>query len=135
MKIVYAELPLFAELAGLDGPPLIAEAIAFGPLSWIRVGPEFTRRPEDERAAILAHEEGHVAGWHTAKRLLWCVLMLPLWAPDWVARHCLQQEFAADTYARELGHGAALLRALRSLPRCGDLDRRIARLEGEMVYE
>ena len=138
MKIVHVKQSLFSELTGIPTGPLIAEAIAFGPFAHVRVGPGFQKHPQDEQDAILAHEQGHIAGWHSAIRLLWAIAGLPLWAPKWVAYRCMEQELEADAYAFDRGHGLALIRALNSIRRLypsRELDRRIARLEGKVMYE
>lgn len=132
MRLVYRDKSLFAQLTGTACLPFVAESVAFGPISWIRVGPGFLARPDDQCAAILAHEQGHIAGWHSFMRVLWLLMLLPLWAPELTERLCLKQELAADDYARRKGHGPALLRALKNM--CGVyhdpfLDERIARLE------
>lgn len=132
MKIVYREKSLFAQITGTPCLPFVAESVAFGPVSWIRVGPGFLARADDECKAILAHEQGHIAGWHGTLRLLWALVGLPLWAPQLTQRLCLRQELAADDYARRKGHGSALLRALKSMRGVYSdafLDERIARLE------
>lgn len=137
-RIVYREKSLSAQITGTACAPFVAESVAFGPISWIRVGPAFLKRPDDECKAILAHEQGHIAGWHSAIRLLWALAFLPLWAPRWVARQCLTQEIAADRYASERGHRDALLRTLKSFRGVyadAFLDERIARLQGEAMYE
>ncbi|MGN6657078.1 MAG: hypothetical protein ACTHJ9_17295 [Rhodanobacter sp.] len=132
MKIVYREKSLFAQITGTPSLPFVAESVALGPVSWIRIGPGFLARPDDQCEAIIVHERGHIAGWHSLMRVLWLLVLLPMWAPEWVERQCLQQEFEADDYARRRGHGPALLRALKSMRGVyhdAFLDDRIARLE------
>lgn len=114
MKIIYAEKSLFTDAAQI-GPPFVAEAIAFGPLACVRVGPGFMGRPADEKRAILAHEEGHIAHWHGVTRMLWALIGAPLWAAKATRALVLAQELAADRYACERGHRKSLLRVLRSM--------------------
>lgn len=138
MRVVYREKSLVARLTGAHAPPFIAESIAAGPFSRVHVGPGFMSRPDCECQAILAHECGHIAGWHSVIRVLWCLLLLPMWAPRWVEMHSYAQEIAADRYACMRGHRSALLSALlsmRGVYRDRHLDARIARLQGEAMYE
>ena len=89
--------------------PIIACAISFGFWHRILIGRQFDSFPSDQRAAIIAHEEGHIAGAHTEQRIL-MLLFLPMFF-TWL---CRRQEFAADRYAADCGHVEGLSRLLAS---------------------
>lgn len=61
-----------------------------------------------ERAAVIAHERGHLARWHAERRLLWFLTLRVFW--DWhgFLTMCEQQELEADQYAVSHGHGRGL---------------------------
>jgi hypothetical protein len=84
--------------------PLIACA-GFG---HVIIGTHFDSLPQDMQAAALAHEEGHLKGWHAELRLLCAVF-----APFFYKKLCHRQELSADKYAVNNGHWFGLLRLLR----------------------
>lgn len=94
---------------------------------WVKriyIGPRFDAFPEDVKAALLAHEEGHVVNHHSEIRLL-CMIFCPWWM-DRLARW---QEMQADLYAASKGHADGLYKFLNRSRRCGtfyptDLQRR-----------
>ncbi|RQN37360.1 M48 family metalloprotease [Paraburkholderia tropica] len=60
------------------------------------------------RAAVIAHERGHLRHWHAEKRLLWFLTLRVLWDWQGFLQMCEEQELEADRYARKMGHGLAL---------------------------
>jgi len=86
-----------------------ARAISFGRLKQVWLGRGFAALPEDQQAAVLAHEAGHCHHHHLEARWL-CLIFTPLLYP-WL---CRRQELEADRYAASLGHGQALSRFLAS---------------------
>jgi len=85
----------------------IARSFSFFWYKRIYVGTEFKKLPRDEKAAVLAHEEGHCENHHTEKR------MLALLFPFQLMKMCHQQELEADTHAGRLGHATALIEVIR----------------------
>jgi hypothetical protein len=61
-----------------------------------------------ERAAVIAHERGHLKHWHAEKRLCWFATLRVFW--DWhgFLKMCEAQELEADRYAISTGHGLGL---------------------------
>lgn len=89
----------------------IARAVSFGPFSRVLIGTRFERLSDKQQAAVLAHEEGHIAMRHTEGRLLFAIF-----PAFWFLfpTLCRQQEFQADRYAAERGHAKALLQLLEN---------------------
>jgi Zn-dependent protease with chaperone function len=90
--------------------PIIAGAISFGPFKRIYIGTLFNNFDVDAQKAILAHEKGHLVHHHWEKGLFVCIF-LPFFYKKY--RQC--QEFQADFYAAERGHGKTLIRVLESV--------------------
>ena len=84
------------------------DCIAYAGWKTIYTGKLFDRYPAWQQQAILAHEEGHICGNHAQWRLL-CLLFCPFLF-IYVARI---QEYLADRYAVNMGHGPALYQFLR----------------------
>jgi len=101
-------------------------AYTSGILFWkkITVGKKFFDFNDDVQEAILAHEMGHVKGFHIEQKIL-CLILCPF-ALKWLFR---RQEFIADEYAAKLGHASSLMKVLRSdlgggLTHPSDMERR-----------
>ena len=75
----------------------------------IYLGLRFHGLDDEVKAAVIAHEEGHIKGHHSEWRLVCLLLCFPL-----LPLLCRQQEIWADAYATRIGHGPALLKLLQS---------------------
>ncbi|MFP3571145.1 M48 family metalloprotease, partial [Paraburkholderia sp. SIMBA_030] len=60
-----------------------------------------------EKAAVMAHETGHIRNYDTLRRLWWFLTLRVFWDFEWVCARCREQELAADAYVKEQGlaHG------------------------------
>ncbi|NBW08311.1 MAG: hypothetical protein EBR82_09815 [Caulobacteraceae bacterium] len=111
----------------LVGPP-IARAFGFAATNglWIVIPDDVRAKlTEEELAAVLAHERGHVYHLHALENLaLACIFV------SRSPKRAHQQELEADDYAAEEGHADALASAIRKLgaSRLGEL--RARRLQG-----
>jgi hypothetical protein len=65
---------------------------------------------EAELAALIAHEQGHIAHEHALKNLCRACIFLRR-----TPRMAMLQEIEADQYAADRGHGPAMASALRKL--------------------
>lgn len=68
-------------------------------------GTYFERLSPEEKAAVIAHEKGHVFHCHASRRIWW--LISCQWSD--LGFRCREQEFQSDIYAAELGHYAGLM--------------------------
>lgn len=73
------------------------------PWGTIQTGRGFRFLSPQEKAAVLAHERGHIAHRHALKRLGWVVTLRAL--RDWngFLQMCEAQEYEADRYAVRQG--------------------------------
>lgn len=71
----------------------------------IQTGDGFRLLSEEQRAAVLAHERGHIRHRHAWKRLWWLVSV------QWKGffERCEAQELEADHYAAQCGHREGLV--------------------------
>jgi hypothetical protein len=88
--------------------PIIARAVTWFGYRRVYVGDKFHDLPDSHKLAALSHEFGHCAGHHTEWRAL------ALFFPFIIKWLCHWQEYRADAYAAERGHGPALLQILRN---------------------
>ena len=65
--------------------------------------------PDNQRQAILAHEEGHLHYRHALKRLMWVISFRAVLSPKAFFEMCEAQELEADRYAVRQGHRAGLI--------------------------
>ena len=86
--------------------PLVARSVSFFWYKRIYLGNKWDRLPTEQRDAVIAHELGHCLKHHTEWRAL--ALFFPFFIPSL----CRHQEFEADAYACEQGHGPALHKLL-----------------------
>ncbi|MFB9123298.1 hypothetical protein E2553_00220 [Paraburkholderia dipogonis] len=86
------------------------------PWGTIQTGAFFTRLTDEEKSAVLAHEQGHLRNGDPLRRLWWVLSLQILFRPTWVFEQCRRQEFAADAHAVALGHGVGLRRFLLRFP-------------------
>jgi hypothetical protein len=75
----------------------------------IQLGDAFYRLTELEQRAIIAHEEGHIFYRHAWTRLKWILTLRAFRHYDRFLLLCAWQEFEADRYAVERGHGPGLI--------------------------
>lgn len=96
----------------LIAAPLLAgrDAVYTNGLTVVFPGCIKSRLTEDEVAAILAHERGHIVHEHTLKNMARRCLLMPR-----SEREAFRQELEADDFAAARGHGPALASALRKL--------------------
>jgi Zn-dependent protease with chaperone function len=85
--------------------PIVAMSIA----GMVVTGIHFDRFDPVKKAAILAHEEGHIYHMHGWTRFKWIV------TGQWkhLLYRCRLQEFEADAFAVKLGHSDGLLAFLK----------------------
>ncbi|MBN3809424.1 M48 family metalloprotease [Paraburkholderia sp. Ac-20347] len=74
------------------------------PWGTIRTGPGFRFLSPQEKAAVLAHERGHIAKRHALKRLSWVITLRALRDLDGFLQMCKAQEYEADQHAVSEGH-------------------------------
>ena len=79
--------------------------------SRVVTGRWFPRFSEDEQAAIISHEQGHIHHRHALVRIWW--LVTGRWKH--LLYKCRLQEFEADAYAVTQGHADALVKFLRKV--------------------
>lgn len=84
-------------------------AMTVGPV--IVTGAVFPKLTESQRAAVIAHERGHIVHRHGWKRIWWLISF------QWrdLAHKCQVQELEADRHATVLGHGYSLIHFLNCL--------------------
>lgn len=85
--------------------PMVAMSVG----SMVVTGRFFDRFEPAEKAAILAHEEGHIYHRHAWMRFKW------IFTGNWkhLLYKCRLQEFEADAFAVNLGHAAGLMAFLQ----------------------
>lgn len=89
------------------------------PWGTIQTGSLFRLLTDDEKRAVLLHEEGHIKSHDALKRLWWALSLQIFFRQRWVFAQCRQQEFAADAYVKARGAGAAMRSYLRRFPHAG----------------
>ena len=84
------------------------DVVAFTAGPVVVTGRHFNRLHEIEKAAVIAHERGHIYHMHQLKRIWWLVSF------QWnsIPERCHAQEFQADRYAVTAGKGEGLMRFL-----------------------
>jgi Zn-dependent protease with chaperone function len=95
MKVIHTGLPILAMTVG----------------SRVVTGKWFPRFTEEEQAAIIAHEEGHIYHKHALVRIWWLVTVR--WKH--LLYRCKLQEFEADAYAVIQGHAEGLIKFLHKV--------------------
>ena len=107
--------------------PIIARSASLFWWKRIYFGSKFGRLTIDEKEAVIAHELGHCHGHHMEQRIL--MLLFP-WGFKWL---CHRQEFQADRYAADYGHGVVLAKLISRVDSIGRLHppvaQRLASLE------
>lgn len=88
------------------GTTLDMVALTVGP--FIVTGRYFDQLERVERAAVIAHETGHIVHRHAWRRLWW--LVSGQWS--YMKTRCQAQEYEADRYATMNGHGHGLIQFL-----------------------
>lgn len=88
------------------------------PWGTIWLGDDFYKFNAEQQAAIIAHEEGHIAHYHALIRLWWIVSLRAFRQTEHFLYLCQQHELEADAYAAERGHGPALESVLSTLWTC-----------------
>ncbi len=86
--------------------PYIARSTLWGT---VQCGAVFYSLPERERAAVMAHEHGHLRHFHAWKRL-WAIVSGK--TTEQYYAMCREQEHEADAYAAKRGHGAGMISLL-----------------------
>ncbi len=108
--------------------PPIAHAFGFAATNglWIVIPDDVrTKLTEEELAAVLAHERGHIHHLHAIENLaLTCCFI------GRSPKRAHQQELEADDYAAEEGHADALASAIRKLGTSHLSELRARRLQG-----
>ena len=79
------------------------------PWNTIQKGSLFHTLSPREQEAVLAHERGHITHRHAWERLVWIVTLRALRKPEAFFAMCEAQEFEADRYAVQCGHGPGLV--------------------------
>lgn len=108
--------------------PPIAHAFGFAATNglWIVIPDDVRAKlTEDELAAVLAHERGHIHHLHVIENLVLACCFVGR-SP----KRAHQQELEADDYAAAQGHGPALARAISKLGRSHVDQVRARRLQG-----
>jgi Zn-dependent protease with chaperone function len=102
---------VFVAIVTLAGPYLVPHTTAMTNGLWV-VFPEAVRArlTQEQQAAVIAHERGHIARGHIFINMVraFIFLRLPL-------HMAILQELQADDYAAARGHGPALASALRAI--------------------
>lgn len=97
----------------------LARSYGIGPLRGVQTTAALDRLVASERMAVVLHELAHLYYGHPAKRLKWALTLRVLWDFERVRQACIQQEFEADSFVKEYGHGQALARFLIRNPSDG----------------
>lgn len=93
--------------------PIVAASFGAWPLGCIILGRHADDLIEIERAAVIAHELGHLRRWHTARVLWWKLRGID---PATLASRRRVLEYEADDYAIRAGHAVGLFMFLGRLP-------------------